>query len=248
MFFASPDWSFTKQQQKIDAKISLVLSLNNMISEEQVKATIKNRTRAKKVELIISRVILFTLNIALMGGCWVGIYYVNAYQIQISEYMKSKYSWLKQVANFIAPVCLTVINLLLPLLTNLIISLERWDYQSTVINNQIWRNFLAKEFNIILFFLINVDMIVPYDIIEGSSFYSYYKKDEFPCAEVQISVEFIKIIATDFVVNLVKHPIKFCLFWLLFECKELCSTQTGNQKRGGGSNSKKAELDISEVS
>lgn len=34
MFFASPDWSMTKQQQKLDAKISLVLSLNNMINEE----------------------------------------------------------------------------------------------------------------------------------------------------------------------------------------------------------------------
>ena len=96
-----------------------------------------------------------------MGGCWVGIYYVNAYQIQISNYMKSKYDWLKPFAEFIAPVCLSVINLLLPLVTDLIISLERWDYQSTVINNQIWRNFLAKEFNIILLFLINVDMIVP---------------------------------------------------------------------------------------
>jgi hypothetical protein len=63
-----------------------------------------------------------------MGGCWVGIYCVNAYQIEISEYMKKKYDWLKPVADFIAPVCLSVINLILPLLTNLIISLERWDY------------------------------------------------------------------------------------------------------------------------
>jgi hypothetical protein len=49
--------------------------------------------------------------------------------------MKSKYTWLEPVAAFIAPVVLAAINLLLPLLTNLIISLERWDYQSTVINN-----------------------------------------------------------------------------------------------------------------
>lgn len=89
-------------------------------------------------------------------------------------------------------------------------------------------------------------MIVPYDIIEGSSSYSFFKKDEFPCAEVQISVEFIKIIATDFIVNLVKHPIKFVLFWLFFECKDLCSNKLEKNLKGS-SNSKKAELDISEV-
>ena len=66
-------------------------------------------------------------------------------------------------------------------------------------------------------------MIIPYEIIEGSSKKKLFKGDKFPCPEVQISVEFIKIIATDFVVNLVKHPIKFAVFWLFFECKELCS-------------------------
>ena len=182
-----------------------------------------------------------------MGGCWVGIYCVNAYQIEISDYMTQKYDWLKPVADFIAPVCLSVINLILPLLTNLIISLERWDYQSTVINNQIWRNFLAKEFNIILFFLITVDMIVPIEVIKGSSRYSSFKGNEFPCAEVQISVEFIKIIATDFVVNLVKHPIKYILYWLFAECRDMCSNKIDKNLKRGGSSSKKAELDISEV-
>ena len=108
-----------------------------MISEEQVKTTIKNRTRAKKIELIISRIILFTINIALMGGSWVGIYYVNTHSIKnkIPVTILEKYTWIKSITEFIAPAVLAIINLLLPLLTNLIISLERWDYQSTVINN-----------------------------------------------------------------------------------------------------------------
>jgi magnesium-transporting ATPase (P-type) len=106
-----------------------------MIKEEQIKSVIKNRSRAKKLELLISRIVLFILNIAVMGGCWVAIYCVNAYQIDIATYMKSKYSWLKSVGDFIAPVCLSVINLVLPIITNIIISLERWDYKSTIINN-----------------------------------------------------------------------------------------------------------------
>jgi hypothetical protein len=26
-------------------------------------------------------------------------------------------------------------------------------------------------------------------------------------------------------VNLIKHPIKYILFWLFFECKEMCSNK-----------------------
>lgn len=134
-----------------------------------MKEIIKNRTKAKKIELYTVRFICMILNAAIVAGSWVAIFYVNVYQKDISAYMKKRYTWLTVVSAFIPSVCLTIINSLLPLLTNLLIDIERWDYQSTVINHQIWRNFLAKEFNIIIFFLINVDMIVPINLIENSS-------------------------------------------------------------------------------
>jgi hypothetical protein len=57
--------------------MSITISLQNMLQEEQVKAKIKSRTRAKKIELIITRVILFLLYVGIMGACWVAIYMVN---------------------------------------------------------------------------------------------------------------------------------------------------------------------------
>jgi hypothetical protein len=168
---------------------------------------------------------------------------VNVYQHDISTYMKKKYAWLSVVSAFIPSVCLTLINSLLPIVTNLLIAIERWDYQSTIINHQIWRNFLAKEFNIIIFFLINVDMIVPINIIENSSAIVTFNKTEFPCAEVQISVEFLKIVATEVVVYLVKHPVKFVLYWLFFECKDLLTSKLERMP----SSSKKPDIDISEL-
>lgn len=89
-------------------------------------------------------------------------------------------------------------------------------------------------------------MIVPFEIIEGSSKYSFFKKGETPCAEVQISIEFIKIVATDIIINLVKHPVKYILFMMLADCKTLCTSNQDKNKKGG-TISKKAELDISEV-
>lgn len=59
-------------------------------------------------------------------------------------------------------------NTILPLITEFLIGLERWDFQSTVVTQMIWRNFIAKEFNIIMFFLINFDLIMPIEIIPDS--------------------------------------------------------------------------------
>lgn len=157
--------------------------------------------------------------------------------------MKKQYQWLSVISAFIPSVCLTIINSVLPLITNLLIAVERWDYQSSTINHQIWRNFLAKEFNIIIFFLINVDMIVPINIIENSNKIVTFNSKEFPCAEVQISVEFIKIVATEIVVYLIKHPVKFTVFWLFFECKDICTSKLERGKTA----SFKPDIDISEV-
>ncbi len=63
----------------MDSKISLQLNLQNMLKEEEVKEKIKNRTQAKKIELIIVRVISMIINAALLGGSWVAIFYVNVY-------------------------------------------------------------------------------------------------------------------------------------------------------------------------
>ncbi len=101
---------------------------------------------------------------------------------------------------------------------------------------------MAKEFNIIIFFLINVDMLVPINIIENSSKVVTFKATEYPCAEVQISIDFLKIIATEVVVYLVKHPVKFSVYWLFGECKDMC-----DNKLKPKTSSNKPELDISEV-
>lgn len=86
------------------------------------------------------------------------------------------------LVEFIPPLTLTGINLMLPMITNLIIKFERWDYQSTVTNNQIWRLFLAKEFNFIIFFLINVNMILPNKLVDSSLM--PFEAATFPCPEV----------------------------------------------------------------
>lgn len=106
-----------------------------MIKEEQVKEAIKSRTRAKKIQLYVARFILFTIFLGMVGGGWVSIYLVNVNSVLIETYLKSKFTWLSYVAAFVPPLCLTAINIILPFMTKILINLERWDYQSTIINN-----------------------------------------------------------------------------------------------------------------
>ena len=134
------------------------------------------------------RLISIIVNVALVGASWVAIFYVNIYEEDITIYIKNNYKWLNVVSPFIPSVCLTIINVVVPIFTNILIEMERWDYHSSIINHLIWRNFLAEEFNIIIFFLINVDMIVPFDIIKNSNKIVTFDKREFPCPEVQISI------------------------------------------------------------
>jgi|LauGreDrversion4_2_1035121.scaffolds.fasta_scaffold385589_2 hypothetical protein len=67
--------------------LSVANKFQNLLSEEMVKTLIKNRTRAKKIELIITRLILFIINISLVGGGWVAIFLVNTNQSEIKTYM-----------------------------------------------------------------------------------------------------------------------------------------------------------------
>ena len=165
MFFNSPDWTLSEKGSGIDSRMQITISLQNLILEDRVIDLIKQRTNAKKIQLIVVRLLLFTLNISLLGASWYAIFLVNVNEYTISSYLAAHYSWLSYLSAFIPSICLTLINTLIPLLTNLIIYFERWDYHSTVINNQIWRNFLAKEINIVIFFFLNINMLVPIGIL-----------------------------------------------------------------------------------
>lgn len=79
MLFNSPDWSLTQKGSGIDSASQITISLENMLKEERVIEIIKNRSNAMKVTLIVSRLILFTINISLLGASWYAIFLVNVY-------------------------------------------------------------------------------------------------------------------------------------------------------------------------
>ena len=80
---------------------------------------------------------------------------------------------------------------------------------------------MAKEFNIILYFLINFDLIVPENIISKNGTILTFNATKYPCAEVQISVNFLTLVATEVAIYVIRHPLKFVLFKAFKSCKNV---------------------------
>ena len=132
--------------------------------------------------------------------------------------------------------------MLLPTITNLLIACERWDYKSTVIINEIFRNFLAKQFNVVIFFLLNFDMLVTEQIFQSAGVMKFLSST-YPCPEIQISMNFLRLVAIEVVIFFIKHPFKFFLYKLKLCCKRsLCGSDSTLLSP------KKQEVKISEVS
>ena len=116
--------------------------------------------------------------------------------------MFNKIPWLSKVAGFIPGLCMSFINFLVPEITKVITRFEKWDYASTLMQHQVWRNYLTKILNLAIFTIINIELASnsiffredPIIIFEvGTETYS--------CREDQASTNFIKLLITEFVVK-----------------------------------------------
>ncbi|CDW90011.1 UNKNOWN [Stylonychia lemnae] len=219
LIFNAIEWNIRDRSKKVDIKTQISMEMKNLLKEDEVKKAIASRTKQEKFKLFLRRLISFLVNIAVIGGGWYAIYTVNVRQDEIETKLVDFQSWLKYVADFVAPLCLSFINIILPSITNQLIQLEKWDFQSTVIINEILRNFLTKQFNIILFFLLNIDMLFPETLISSEDIIKF-KASTYPCAEIQISINFIRVVATELVIFILKHPVKFCVHKLKNICKQ----------------------------
>jgi len=82
----------------------------------------------------------------------------NVYSDEI-EAQFEKYPIINKVSEFVPELCLAFVNAFVPTITKVITRLELWDFQSTLLMNQIWRNYLAKIFNVALYALINAELV-----------------------------------------------------------------------------------------
>jgi hypothetical protein len=142
------DWSVNSNYLQEGAVIKLKNIITIGLVEEEIKERIKNRSFEEKFKLLIRRLLSLILSMIILiidAGLVAGVYFLQAYLVYRDDDKKSTSST-DILAMFIPSLGILVINAVIPRLLNFCIMLEKWDFNSTIIVQSIWRNYMAKLF------------------------------------------------------------------------------------------------------
>ena len=134
---------------------ALALEINFKINEEKILAEINNRTVLYSTLLWTRRLLSIAVNIVIIIYSSLLIIEVYNNDQLIQNELVTFSSALKSVANFAPQICISVINLLIPTITKALAAFEKWDFVDTTIQNEIWRSYIGKLFNLFIFLLLN---------------------------------------------------------------------------------------------
>lgn len=142
------DWSVKDAYHQEGAVIKLKNIFTIGIIEEEIKDKIKKRTLTEKIKLVVRRMLSLFLSIIILvldAGLVAGVYFLQAYIVYRDEDKKST-STTDIIAMFLPSLGIAVINAIIPKLLGMCILIEKWDFNSTIIVQSIWRNYMAKLF------------------------------------------------------------------------------------------------------
>ena len=82
------------------------------------------------------------------------------------------------VANFISPLVLSIINIVVPTIIVIISKREMWDFQSTLVKQQVWRLYIASTVNVAILILINGEFLLNNPIFRSSTLLTDQKNND----------------------------------------------------------------------
>lgn len=85
---------------------------------------------------------------------------------------------LSTVANFISPLVLSIINIVVPTIIVIISKREMWDFQSTLVKQQVWRLYIASTVNVAILILINGEFLLNNPIFRSSTLLTDQKNND----------------------------------------------------------------------
>ncbi len=85
---------------------------------------------------------------------------------------------LSTVANFVSPLVLSLVNIIVPVAIVLISKREMWDFQSTLVKQQVWRLYIASTINVVILILINGEFLLNTAIFRSSTLLTDQKNND----------------------------------------------------------------------
>ena len=154
LFFNNWDWRVINATHLEDQRYRILNTLMVGVKEEQVKENIKWRTIAEARWLKFKRVLsgFLSIFVLLIGS----IIILSGYVLQGYLSSLSTNAYLKFFIDLVPGLSIQLSDIVLPWLFEYLIKFEAWDYQNTVLNQKIWRNFFSQSFNLFIVYFLNV--------------------------------------------------------------------------------------------
>ena len=157
MLFNSMDFTLAIGAESRDNTTQLLGDIRLQMDEDKIKAVVAERTREQKAKLYVRRAIFITVNLIILCLGWAVIFGVNLYSKEIQDSVNGVVV-LSSIANFIPTFVMSFVNGFVPTVTKKITVFEKYDFASTLMKQQVIRNYATKILNIAIFTVINVEL------------------------------------------------------------------------------------------
>ncbi len=116
-------------------------------------------------------------SLILLGGGATLIVLAYMYREDIAQSLENV-AVLSTVANFVSPLVLSLVNIIVPVAIVLISKREMWDFQSTLVKQQVWRLYIASIINVVILILINGEFLLNTAIFRSSTLLTDQKNND----------------------------------------------------------------------
>jgi len=149
-------------------------------------------------------------------GAWAIVLTYNNEAV-IIEYARSQSQNFEVVSSFAPAFIISAINVLIPIVTQILVSFEGWDYTETRIKHEIWRSFIPKVFNLLLFVALNMPDMLSAPLFKGIT--EYLGKDasltsQGSCSSNVTTLSLLKLAATEVAVLIVAQHLKAIAYYI----------------------------------
>mmetsp|Transcript_27687 Transcript_27687/g.26702 ORF Transcript_27687/g.26702 Transcript_27687/m.26702 type:complete len:286 (+) Transcript_27687:1460-2317(+) len=176
------------------------------MDEDKIKQIVARRKKLEKSKLFVRRVITFSINLLFLAGGWVAIFFINFYSQEIQLYFAG-FRLLTYIAPFVPSLCLSLVNGLIPVITKLIVKYEAWDFANVVIQQQVWRIYMAKMVNFSLYTVIQIELASGKTIFGSTPLITFNDgSSQFDCREDEAAINFFLLLITEYVLKLIYAP------------------------------------------
>ncbi len=202
--FSGVDFGVNTEQRAADISAAVASKLKELFSEDTIRQRVKARTQSEKLALYGRRAGGLLLNMVLIGAGWVGIVYSTF------VFSSNTTSFVMSLIPTITP---TAINALLPQITALAVSIERWDDPALALKMRVGRLYLGK----ILSALVQAAIVFMFIEVVPSGLFNIQKRDcDFDFCEDQVGAKFFQLFAIDVIIGIASNFLINALRFVVF--------------------------------